>query len=243
MIFSRTMREGDYEQLRDEGALIREIHEAIHMWYPAQHHHRLWEYSLALKVLKYNFGEVLATEGHLTVSDHGCGAGYLSPMMYWLGHRVKMYECWSFGNEEKYMMDQLNGVKEARGEKAGTYEMLNRPLGGLVEEDKGVDAAFCISTLEHIRDYQKAFWDLISTVKKGGIVFMTTDFAEDEVDHYAHSGLRAGRMFTRDTYEGLRKLAEYEGFELILGADWNWHPACRLVNDYGFASLAMRRSE
>lgn len=239
MILSRTMKKDDYDELKEEGKVILELHHAIQMWYECQHQHRLWEYALALKAFK----EVHASNPNvLLVTDHGCGAGYLSPIMYWLGQNVWMYECWQFGNEEKFMLEQMRRVGEHRKTKTGTYEMRNRPLGGLVEADRGVDAAFCISTLEHIRDYQTAFRDLLSTVKVGGMAMITTDFAEKEQDDYMYSNLRAGKMFTKATYEELYAIARGENFALVGGeADWVWDESCRLVLNYGFASMVLIR--
>jgi 2-polyprenyl-3-methyl-5-hydroxy-6-metoxy-1,4-benzoquinol methylase len=247
MILSKVMAEKDYDALESEGRVINTLHDAIQMWYPYQHRHRLWEYALAQKALKTVYGD----KKNLVVSDHGCGCGYLSPIMYWLGHTVYMYECWSFGDTPDFMMEQMRKVSSLRSEKTGTYEMRNRPLGGLVEQDKGVDAAFCISTLEHIRDYQAAFRDLIGTVKLGGLAFLTTDFGEHENDTYVCSNLRAGKMFTQNIYFELLTIAESMGFELLDDedssidtiADWEWKEENRLVNDYGFASMALRREE
>lgn len=238
MILSRTMREKDYDEMSSEGQIIRDIHATIQMWNDKQHKHRLWEYALAQKVLTTVFG----SKKGLLVSDHGCGAGYLSPILYWLGHKVWMYECWVFGNEEAFALEQMRKVGTHRAPLGGTYEMRNRPLCELVDADRGVDAAFCISTLEHIGEYQKAFRDLLSTVRQGGLVFLTTDFAEDETDHYQYSYLRAGKMFNKATYLELSNIAHGEGFEFLGGTgeyDWCWDDSCRLVNDYGFASLAM----
>lgn len=238
MILSKTMREEDYKELEHEGQVIKTIHASIDMWYSCQHHHRLWEYALAQKALK----EVFPEKKSLLVSDHGCGAGYLSPIMLWLGHSVLMYECWQFGNEEQYMLEQMRRTFANRPTQTGLYEMRNRPLGGLVEADKGVDAAFCISTLEHIRDYQAAFRDFLGTVKVGGMAMITTDFAEDEVDHYTHANLRAGKMFTGKTYDELYMIGQELGFTLVGGiADWRWDEGCKLVNEYGFASMVLRR--
>jgi SAM-dependent methyltransferase len=240
MIFSRTMRLDDYNYLTEESLLMQQIVNAIQMWYPAQHQHRRWEYALALKAFKQVFGE----QKGLTVTDHGCGAGFLSPMMYWLGQNVWMYECWTMGSAEQYMMEQMRRVGVHRGQDAGTYEMRTRPLGELVEADGGVDAAFCISTLEHIGEYQKAFRDLLNTVKPGGLLGLTTDFAEHELDDYQYAGLRAGKMFTEKTYLELEAIGEENGFELLGGAaDWGWSEENRLVNNYGFAALFMVRHE
>lgn len=240
MILSRTMREVDYKDLEAEGLVVKEIHDTIEMWNAELHPHRMWEYTLAQKALKTVFGN---RQG-LIVSDHGCGAGYMSPILYWFGHHVRMYECWQprFGTNKEFALEQMRRVGEHRGYLGGSYEMRERPLGELVEEDGGVDAAFCISTLEHIRDYQKAFRDLLSTVKLDGLVGITTDFAEDEEDHYAFHQLRAGKMFNIETYSELQAIAEGMGFELIgRDTDWTWEESCRLVMDYGFASMALVR--
>lgn len=106
MILSRTMREADYDELKDEGQVIVDVHNAIKMWNDKQHHHRLWEYALAQKALKTVFGD----RKGLLVTDHGCGAGYLSPILYWLGHHVWMYECWTFGSEEDFLLEQMRRV-------------------------------------------------------------------------------------------------------------------------------------
>ena len=239
MILSRTMRQEDYEHLVAEGQVIIDIQSAIQMWFDAQHKARLWEYAMAQKVMKTHFGD----KKGLVIGDHGCGAGYLSPIMYWLGNHVKMYECWVFGNEEKFMMEQMRRVGLVKAHLGGTYQMINRPLTQMTDADRNVDAAFCISTLEHIGEYQWAFRDLLSTVKKGGLMFLTTDFAEREKDDYVCANLRAGKMFCERTYMELREIGYAQGFQLLgYASDWKWSEECRLVNDYGFASLAMIRS-
>jgi 2-polyprenyl-3-methyl-5-hydroxy-6-metoxy-1,4-benzoquinol methylase len=237
MILSRVMREKDYDELKDEGRVITELHDEINMWHDTQHHHRLWEYALAQKALKGVYGDYGSKIG-LRVADFGCGAGYLSPILYKLGHHVFMYDCWTFPNQEEFAMEQMRRIEPT----GGSYEMRNRSLGSLVEEDKGMDAAFCISTLEHIKDYRKAFRDLLSTVKPRGLVFLTTDFGTHETDDYKWANLRAGKMFTADTYNELYAIARGLNFATVQGAaDWKWDESCRLVSDYGFASMALWR--
>jgi SAM-dependent methyltransferase len=246
MILSRVMRKEDYLELVDEQRVMQFIRDSIQMWYPPQHQHRVWEYAMALKAFWTVFG---TGKKDLLVTDHGCGAGFLSPMMYWLGQNVWMYECWTMGSAEEYMLEQMRRVGLNRKEKHGTYQMRSAPLCQLTDEDRGVDAAFCISTLEHIGEYQKAFRDLLSTVKSGGLVFLTTDFGEHEEDTYQYAGLRAGKMFCEKTYLELWEIAIAMGFEMIDKTpkekddwvDWEWKEENRLVLDYGFASLAMIR--
>lgn len=247
MLLSKVMAEKDYDELQAEGLVIKQVHDSIHMWYEYQHRHRLWEYSLAQKALKAVYGG----QKNLMVADHGCGAGYLSPILFWLGHTVRMYEPWAHGSADmnltEFMLEQMRRVAINRPEKTGVYELFNRPLGGLTEEDRNVDAAFCISTLEHIPDYQAAFRDFLSTIKPGGLGFITTDFGEHERDDYACASLRCGKMFTEATYVELYDIAKDMGFDVVqdqedddaLVGDWEWSEENRMVMNYGFASMAL----
>lgn len=236
MILSRSMREADYSELVAEGQVIIDIQAVIQMWFEYQHKHRLWEYAIAQKALTTVFGD----KKGLTVSDHGCGAGFMSPILYWLGHHVRMYEPWTMGSQEDYMMEQMRRVAEHRASLGGSYEMRHTPLCHMEEKDKEVDAAFCISTLEHIGEYQRAFRDLLSTVKSGGLVFLTTDYGEHEKDDYQYAYLRAGKMFAIQTYYELYEIAKGMGFELLgKTQDWKWREENRIVLDYGFGSFAL----
>jgi ubiquinone/menaquinone biosynthesis C-methylase UbiE len=239
MLLSKLIKNEDYNEMVEEGKVITDVHKAISMWHPEQHHHRLWEYALAQKALTHLFG----TKKGLKVSDHGCGTGFLSPILCWLGHNVWMYDCWggAFKNQEEYALEQMRQVK-LHSPESGTYEMRNSPLGKLTDKDRFVDAAFCVSVLEHIRDYQTAFRDLLSTVKPGGLVFLTTDFGDHEQDDYNCREVRAGKMFTGRTYDELFAIGQQEGFSLLGGcADWCWSEANRLVMGYGFGSMALVR--
>jgi hypothetical protein len=236
MILTRTMKELDYECLKTEGEMLVEVQKAIQMWYPPQHKHRLWEYTMALKALR----AIYPQQQKLSVSDMGCAGSFLSPMMAWYGHNVSMYEIWQFGDLREYTMEQMTRVHGIKGSEAGSYKLHNRGMCGLLDEDRGLDVAFCISTLEHIPNYQAAWIDLLNTVKLGGLVFITTDFAEDETDHYQYNYLRAGKMFNWNTYMELITIGKERGFSLLgNGHDLYWSEACRLVHDYGFGSLAM----
>ncbi len=237
LILSRAMRNQDFFALAKEGQVILDVHNAIRMWHPQQHKMRLWEYSLSQKVLKEFYG----SRTGLRVCDIGSGCGYLSPILYWLGHDVVMYEIWAWGVDETFMLEQMRRVGAHRGALAGKYEVRHCGLGSMTEADRDFDAAFCVSTLEHIKDYKSAFRDLCGMVKPGGLLFATTDFGEHTQDDYQHAKLRAGKMFTKDTYEELRGIGESEGLHLFGKKDWNWTEECRLVFNYGFASLAMKK--
>jgi 2-polyprenyl-3-methyl-5-hydroxy-6-metoxy-1,4-benzoquinol methylase len=247
VIPSRVMRMSDYDNLKDELAYVDKIAELSGGWNAVQHPHRRWEYALMLQVAKQWAQAKMRVPKNCTeaikVADVGGGIGETSRLMLSYDCDVTMYEPWVYGDETDKFMGQIATLRKNLSSELKTVRMCNRPLCNLDQDDKNAyDAVFCISTLEHIGAYQLAFHELLQMVKPGGLVFLTTDYAEDEVDHYANANLRAGIMFNEQTYQRLAAYGEQNGFVLVGGkSEWKWSEDCRLVNDSGFASLAMVR--
>lgn len=235
----------DYDQLQRELARVDKIAELSGGWPSVQHPHRRWEYALMLQTFQSWFAMYrwdAARRHSLYIADVGGCVGLTTPLFMAFDHIVSMYEIWAYGNETNQFWQQVHALRGTlKIERVPT--LIDRPLCGLVDGDRNVyDAAFCISTLEHIGAYQQAFGDLLSMVRPGGLVFLTTDYAEDEVDHYANANLRAGRMFNIDVYNRLIAQGQAMGFTLFGGEpELAWTEDCRLVNDSGFASLAIVR--
>lgn len=251
---SKTMRMEDFQLLVPELLIVDRILAMLGGGDKAQHPLRRWEYAMALRAYMIWLGidRTPETGGWggmpVKVSDHGCCTGMLAPMMFWLGNEVWMYEVWSWGNQEEMALRQMEQVKSQAARGGGPYKMINRPLGQLTEEDGGVDVAFCISTMEHIPNFEHAFKQYCATVNPGGMLFMTTDSAQDENDHYIANNVRAGTMFNKGIYEKLAGWAREQGFELLGGeSDWSWDNSCQLipspfvVGGYGFACLSMQK--
>lgn len=241
---SKTMREADYEELKWESGIVGLAQVSAGPPHPYQHQHRKWEYAMMFRA----YGMWVTRKGGKSkkpweVGDFGCGVGLSPAIMLMAGNNVSLYETWAHGDEEAFQLAACASIKKSRPNVAGTYRMLHRPLGGLVLEDYGrYDVSLCISTLEHIKEYQKAFQDLLRTVKPEGMLFLTTDFADIEDDGYHFHWLRGGKMFTKRVYEELVDLAKADGFKLLGETDWSWSEENRLVYNYGFASLALVRN-
>jgi SAM-dependent methyltransferase len=261
MILSRTLRMEDYDELKVEVSYVDKIQLVCGPPHGGQHTHRRWEYALALRALKEwrTSRADWCSDENLKIADFGCGIGLWSPMCLALGHHVSMFEVWVYGNEETYAQMQMAKVMDAFPIVGQGWEMIHRPLCELVAEDKGrFDAAFCISTLEHIGEYQRAFRDLCDSVKPGGLLFMTTDFA-DTPGHTTTSGqmytchwMRPQGMWTVERYKELISLGEERGFSLF-GIEWPgtmlvkrfdypFTEAHRIVSNHGFASLVLRKN-
>lgn len=252
---SRTMRLSDFNTLKTELFHVDWVAEAVGGWNPEQHPCRRWEYAMlwcAYRKWAWN-----ATRGNVDrwkVADFGAGMG-LSPAMLLGEADVVIYEPWTMGNQQQIAAQQLDKFKDSIQKltqtsklfekvKLGNYVWNQRGLNELIPLDVDYDIAVCISTLEHIVEYQKAFRDLCKAVRRGGLIFITTDFAEDENDHYVFSNLRAGKMFTAKIYNELCNIGVEEKCFLLDGIyDYSWDDSRKLVNDYGFASMALVKEE
>ncbi len=240
MIFSRSMRQSDYRHFLVGAGVLATVEELVAPLHPEQHIHRRWEYSLACEAFSYNNP---APVGKVKIADFGGGFGLLAPMMVLLGHDVTMFEIWEHGSREDLARKQLEAAKS---KSAGSYRISNTPLGKL---DPNIDhcvydASFCISVIEHVPNEEEVFKDLCRTVVPGGLVFLTMDFANTDVDHFRHSSMRA-RIYDEKRMKLLAHFAATEGLELlgnspdIPRSDWSWQGA--MVNEYSFSSLALRR--
>lgn len=241
--FSKVMKLEDTIDLPGHLERVETVVKTLGGWDPVQHPHRRWEYTMMLYAYDawYKTSDLLGLR--CKIADVGCGIGLSPAIMLDNENEVTMYEPWVYGDESAKALSQARAMVQRFGTYAPRFRMLGRPLCEMTSEDhEAYDIAFCISTLEHIGEYARAWRDLLDMVAPGGLVFITSDFAEDEVDHYRHANLRAGRMFTGKIYDELFRIGQEKGFSLLGGvADWVWSEKCRLVNDYGFASLAMVR--
>lgn len=246
---SRVMRMSDFEVLAPQLATVDKVLGMLNGGDKAQHPLRRWEYALALAAFQNWAEERNLDVCSLKVADHGCCTGMLAPTMFMMGHDVTMYEIWAWGNQQDFatwQMEQMRTINQdlATIEKAkvGNYRWANRPLNQLLDEDRNFDVVFCISTIEHIHNHEIAFRDLCHCVGPKGMLFITSDFAGRPGWGFVADGVRPDGMFCAQTYERLAEIGREEGLELI-GAEslWSWDESCRLVNDYGFASLAMKR--
>jgi 2-polyprenyl-3-methyl-5-hydroxy-6-metoxy-1,4-benzoquinol methylase len=240
MILSKTMHPDDYEKLHGVLSFMEALKKSGVDWLKVQHRHRAWEYAMALE----SVGTwLLFRTNPVVIADIGCAASFLSPALVSLGHRVLMYEVWQFNAIDGIPLKEftVKSVEKAKTlSRGGSYELKEVGLGQITDK---VDVALCVSTLEHIQTYEQAYQNLLDMVNPGGMFFLTTDFAEDEEDHYLLNQIRAGRMFTAKTYRQLIGIAQNNGFQVMGETDYSWSEANRMVCDYGFASLAMTKEK
>jgi SAM-dependent methyltransferase len=222
MILSRTMREDDYPELVREGRILQYTWYVTGMWWPKQERNSLWEYALAHKTLS----QVFKNRKKLRIADYGYRTGHLAPMLIWLGHDVTLMEVLGRKppEEENYMMEHLLRVTTTRNQSAGSVTIWPKPLGAQVDEDARFDAVFALSTFQGLDVPYDAFVDVLSLVKKGGLLFFTMNEEGKEK-----------KVFDRKMYESLIETALQQGFKFLDGlADYDWDH-----QENTFVSLAM----
>ena len=236
MIISRSLRLEDYQELAKEAAFVDEIQAQAGSPHPVhpQHAHRRWEYALAQRALKDTFGD----RTNILVGDFGCGIGLWTPIALALGHQVKAYEIWAYGDEEWFVMQQIENVTRGMN-LAPNFEMRHVAIGSLGDADRDFDAVYCISTLEHIQEERRAFDDLCKSVRPGGLLFLTMDFSNVESEVVmANNSFQ--RMYSERLLGRLAGYAKENGLGL-LGGKSDWAYTVPLVHHYSFCSIAFTK--
>lgn len=235
---SKVMANDDYNFISPELKAVEELARFFGGWDTMQHHHRRWEYALALKTLTLWSDSVTAK---MKVADFGCGIGLMSPLLMTFGNDVTMYDIWSLNNEHQRCQAEWQAKSVGEAVPSASHALLECGLGALPKKSFGqYDAAFCISVMEHIKDMETALLDLCQSVRSGGLVFLTSDFGPSAKDDYPYAWCRPNGMFCEVTYQRLLKIAAKVGCKPFGGQpQWLWLPENEMVNGYGFASLAL----
>ena len=189
-----------------------------------EHPMRAWEYGLVLNALrKANVKNVL---------DVGGGGSIFAPACEWPEVDIKTTTI-DPGDVGAWIRKQKERVSESGSD----------PLMDFRQEDfltikpgKKFDAVVCISTIEHVTEDLRFFNKLLTFVKKGGILALTTDFhpsGEPQVDGHVTTYNATGMGYWAN-------VAKKKGFEFYLGEP-DWEHFSAEVSNYTFASLIMRK--
>lgn len=186
--------------------------------------YRRWEYGMVLSVLRANNVE--------TVLDVGGGSSMFAAAAMWMDMKVTVvdphdYSDWFIEHGQR-IGKPIHFIRD---------DFMNfnpEPLS-----EKIFDAVVCISVLEHVPDDTAFFLKLLSHVKPGGIMMMTTDF------HPSGNIIVGGhlRTYNKERLVELRKLARTEGFTPYGGkSDYDtFNPV--IDGGYSFASLTLKKSK
>lgn len=187
-----------------------------------EHPHRRWEYGMALNALRKN--------GAKDILDVGGGASVFAPAAAW--HDIEMNvlqvdpgDFGSWVNSQRRILQASNAP--------GQIDYIQEDFLTYKSKQK-YDAVTCLSVIEHVPDDRKFFKKLLTFVKKGGLLFLTTDF------HMSGEAQLDGHLRTYGPAELEKLVEEAEGFE-VYGGKPAWVDHGSHVNTYNFASLCLKK--
>lgn len=218
--FSKTLSTDDYPFIENHVKHITNIIDVLKNAgapYRFEHEHRKWEYGLAYKVLD--------DKKSLDILDVGGGGSVLAPAMRWLESSVHQVDMGEVGG-------WIDSQSKAIG-KVMTFDQMNFMD---FDPDKKYDAVTCISVIEHVDGDIEFFKKLLSHVKPGGVIILTTDF------HPSGSQIVGGhiRTYNKDGMLKFADVAKKQGFTFFGGKpDYGYFQPN--VNGCTFASLVMEK--
>lgn len=214
MIYSKTLNQDDYKVLPTE--FVNKTYSSFKDICRFEHEHRRWEYGIALQAL-------LDSESK-NVLEVGGGGSLLVPLAYLNDMTVTEVDPWDC---RVALLKQKMRLKLADEIPYFQEDFLDFDI------DEVFDAVVCTSVIEHVEKHEKFFQKLLSFVKPGGILILTTDFYPTS-ESFSSDHLR--------TYSG-DDLLEYaknaDGFE-FLGDDFDYTYWGNYVYQYTFASLVLK---
>ncbi len=220
--FSKTIHPDDWvEEMDHARSMVGAMSGISHRF---EHPMRAWEYGLVMNALRQ--------AGAKSVLDIGGGGSIFAPACEWPGLDMKTTT-----------VDPGDVGSWIKGQKRRLAGEGRDPLMAFHQEDfldwgskEKFDAVVSISTIEHVTKDIKFFDKLLTFVKKGGVLALTTDFhpsGQPQVDGHITTYNAAGMLHWAN-------VAKKKGFEFYLGEP-NWEHFSPEVNGYTFASLIMRK--
>ena len=216
--FSKTLNPRDYLWIGEAQHIKTVVQNLRNIPVRFEHAHRLWEYGLSLKALR----EI----GARKILDVGGGGSAFAPAAAWLGIEVTQVDPCPAGEAVQHQS-----------------QVLGLPLR-YVQQDfldfqskERFDAVTCLSVIEHVQRDHDFFQKLLSYIKPGGLLILTTDF------HPSGQALVAGhlRTYNQQSLLALADSARAEGFDYF-GQRPNYLWLGSFVNSYNFASLILRKA-
>ena len=186
-----------------------------------------------------------ATEKQAMIADLGCGEGHTLSLLHNLGfknvHGVDYQIGW------RVRAKQLISMRREKTLRPPFYlhkgDITKTPFS-----EKTCDFAVSISTLEHSVDLENFFKEAGRILKPGGVLLITTDYWEKEID--TNGAARAfglpWKIFCHEEISDLVRIARNHGFNLTQQGSV---PSCRdrpvawQGESYTFIAIEFKRSD
>lgn len=191
---------------------------------------RDWEYSLALRALEHGGWDFNESRKLLFADIGGAGSNFWRTLKDYTSkpiYRIDPNHSWQTNPEDAalYFRQTLREFLQDPGDPTGVA-------------GPAFDAVFCLSVIEHVpaRDLQQFERDLVSLLKPGGLLVLTTDVGEKHPDEYHFHWMRE-RIYTPGGLAALAVvLAQTYHLRPLTPPDFTWHGPT--VYNYTFGMLA-----
>ena len=188
--------------------------------------HRLWEYGMGLLAS-------LEVPKLRTVLEVGGGDSLFLPSLVGWNKMLRTGTILYDAHETTHFGGQARQVLLV------DPEVRYRALVGDLPVNK-YDFVACISVIEHVKDEASFVQFLADRVTPGGILFLTSDYAEASEDIYHFRWMRE-RIYSREGWLRLLLAFRDQGLTPIEKPDLTWRGP--QVFDYNFACMTLRREE
>lgn len=216
--YNKTMQFYDIDLLDYQIQHIRNIDQMLSgVMHRFEHPHRVWEYGLALGVLR--------RENIKIVLDVGGGGSAFAPACAWLDIYVDQIDP---GDCSKWVQDQSKVINKHLNYKQADF---------MTEIDLPYDAVVCLSVIEHVPDYKPFLIKLARNVKSKGMFILTTDFHPSgiaQVDGHF-------RTYNKESMMDMIHILAKEGLFIYGNTPDYTYEDVLPVNDYTFASIVMQK--
>lgn len=227
LVFSKTLNPRDYDSLKHEVDLVHKTRDALKgSTFRFEHKHRAWEYGIAIKAIKSNWDN----NKPITCLDVGGGGSVFSPALVNSSLNIDVHQI-----DKK---DWSSAINKQESLIKGKIKFEKADLGSFHKQNKNLkfDVVAAISVIEHVSEDMKFFNQLLTHVKMGGLLILTTDF------HKSGQKVFRGHLKTyteRDMVEFI-KIAQQQNFRPFKEIKFDYSYNRAHVYSYNFASLIMK---
>lgn len=191
-------------------------------WHP----HRLWEYGSIMQQLEH-----FETPHDAMLVDVGAGGSFFDPMLAMRYSNLGVTDDMIYG-------DVSSMIAMQRAAYGVQLPLLDTSMEHMPQiPDDRFDITMCISSIEHARDHDAAFRELVRITKPGGYVFITSDFFRDAA-HFEQSISRHLQV-TPYTKDFVLALPDRFGIKFVGETDLDY--TGDYVHNYSFCNICLQK--
>lgn len=235
---SKLMDAADAEELRSQHTTLQ-AYGAME----GQHEARWWEYSMALYAIQVWQEAVTASHAQAAATALGGEVEHVWSRPLQIadvgGHNSKFpHSLVAITSEDILLIDPAAGATDIGPRVEVLAKSIEEAAASYLPHGQR-DVITAISVIEHLEKVRPFFRAAHMLLKPGGLLFLTTDYSNDEGPDLHHYSWMRRRIYNKTLMDNLRQSSRQLGFAAFGRADWTWHGP--QVYGYTLASLALVR--